>query len=1118
MEFNDLNVQDYLKQTYQGRESFLENIIYPIFGRERFEDGFDAEVLEDEELKSVAQKSGIDSIIRYGELAIDLATIHIFDITVCDKVLLARNRVAVQRIVRRLMGAYTGAFMIFHYKGEQSWDWRFSFCCKDDKNVTEAKRYTFLLGPRQACRTAAQNFVKLADVARSGRAPTMTDLVRAFDVEALSREFFTKYKLHYEGFVKYVTGKSFRKIDGKWRDVDDGSSNEAMYNAFGRDDKRVRDYVKKLLGRIVFLHFLQKKGWLGADADWRNGDPEFMLHLYQRSNDIQKGNYLDAVLEPLFANALDTDRRAADDLYDTGVVGVGRVKVPYLNGGLFTRDAADEIDSVFPRNYFRNLLAFLAEYNFTIDENDPNDAEVGVDPEMLSCIFENLLEDNRDKGAYYTPKANVEYICRRSLTAYLSVGLSDADREKVSEFVWSHDAEKLPKRLVPVLLKKLKNVKVCDPAIGSGAFPMGMLREIYFCRVALGDTTSASQLKKEIIENNIYGVDIEKGAVDIARLRFWLALVVEEDTPHALPNLDFKIMQGNSLLENYKGVDLSGLLLVNVAAAKRKAKQGKLDLGKIVQSVSQGELAFGGDSAARIITDKMRQYYSETDHQTKKSLMRDIGEQVNGFIKAQINNSALNAEIDALGPQNDRFFLWHTWFNDVFAQGGFDIVIGNPPYIKEDFCRAAFDGFRETSPYFLGKMDLWYGFACHGIDMLAPHGILCFIAQNNWTTSSGAKKMRKKVVQDTRILEMMDFNDYMVFSEENPDGPKVQTMIMMFERDSETDHYTFDHRCLALGASKAEMRAMLAHKDISVVTFKQPRIDRAKNSKGLLTFSGDAGICDKISEGKVYLLEEEIAQGIVPNPDVVNARNRKNLTDQSIETGEGVFVVPFGKFADIDEDETKYIKPLYEPYQMERYRLSENIEKQILYITKQNWEDDASTLKEHLYKYREIMEQRRENQNGRISYMHLHWPRDERFFVPGEKILAVRKCVGHPIFAYTTRAAYVMMAVNVIKTDRWNMRFLTGILNSRLIEYWLRHKGKMQGGNYQIDKEPLMAIPLPEVEMVEQQQLADLVGQVVAAKEADPDADTTAIEATIDNLVYDLYELTEDEIEQVEAV
>ncbi|MDO5320742.1 MAG: TaqI-like C-terminal specificity domain-containing protein, partial [bacterium] len=185
--------------------------------------------------------------------------------------------------------------------------------------------------------------------------------------------------------------------------------------------------------------------------------------------------------------------------------------------------------------------------------------------------------------------------------------------------------------------------------------------------------------------------------------------------------------------------------------------------------------------------------------------------------------------------------------------------------------------------------------------------------------------------------------------------------------------------------------------------------------------------------------------------------------------------------------------------------------------TKQNWADDAPTLKSHLYKYREIMEQRRENQNGRISYMHLHWPRDEHFFVPGEKILAVRKSVGHPIFAYTTKAAYVMMAVNVIKTNRWDMRYLTGVLNSTLVAYWLRHKGKMQGENYQIDKEPLLAIPLPDIGKLEQLPISDLVSKVLDAKKVDPDADTSAMESEIDALVYKLYGLTDEEIAVVEG-
>ncbi|MBR4157186.1 MAG: Eco57I restriction-modification methylase domain-containing protein [Bacteroidales bacterium] len=237
------------------------------------------------------------------------------------------------------------------------------------------------------------------------------------------------------------------------------------------------------------------------------------------------------------------------------------------------------------------MFNFFSEYNFTIDENDPNDAEVGVDPEMLGKIFENLLEDNKDKGAFYTPKEIVRYMCQESLIAYLDTATSIA-AEKIRKFVITPEegVSDIPENKKGKLLDALKDVKICDPAIGSGAFPMGLLNELLKCREALLGTrtgngimetsikyeneikniqpsfpspylvpNSRSQIKKDIIQNNIYGVDIEKGAVDIARLRFWLSIVVDEETPSPLPNLDYKIMQGNSLIESYRGLDLSKL-------------------------------------------------------------------------------------------------------------------------------------------------------------------------------------------------------------------------------------------------------------------------------------------------------------------------------------------------------------------------------------------------------------------------------------------------------------------------------------------------------------------------------------------------------------------------------
>lgn len=497
----------------------------------------------------------------------------------------------------------------------------------------------------------------------------LQDIEEAFDVEALSDEFFGKYKEFYEQFVQYVTGKRFVKSGGKWKEKKIHEPHEQMYAAFGRNDKYVRDYVKKMMGRIVFLHFLQKKGWMGVpkDKNWGEGDVEFMLHLFEYSSEKQKENFLNEVLEPLFADGLDTDRTAEDDLFDTHVAlpEGSKVKVPYLNGGLFERDALDEIATKFPSEYFENLLEFLHQYNFTIDENDPDDAQVGVDPEMLGRIFENLLEDNKDKGAYYTPKEIVRYMCRQSLVAYLVTDIDDeAKKQQVADFVRNYDAELLGGSVsdfAQFIDERLKDVKICDPAIGSGAFPMGLLKELFLCRGAIENFSNAADIKRHIIQKNIYGVDYERGAVDIARLRFWLTLVVDEETPHTLPNLDFKIMQGNSLFEWYEGVDLRGIV------------------GEVGDTITFREKT----TNPTFIKKWLDQYFETNNHEERIRLRGKISGAVEGLIES--NNPALRDKLFDLDiAANNCFFLWHTWFNDVFKRaegnGGFDIVIGNPPY------------------------------------------------------------------------------------------------------------------------------------------------------------------------------------------------------------------------------------------------------------------------------------------------------------------------------------------------------------------------------------------------------------------------------------------------------
>ena len=773
-------LRKYLSTSYQGGQSFLDTIIIPIFGN-NFEDGYNKEVLQGSDDKRLATSTGIRSIRFLGSVYIGIEPLQVFDITVSDSVKMERNRVSIQRLIRSVMSSYSSAFMIFHYEDAARWDWRFTFCRKEGSlaETTDSKRYTFLLGPGQSCRTATDNFYGLY----SRKDPlTMEDLQQAFSVEALSQEFFLRYKAHYETFVSYAADPE-NGLRGHLLPEEQEISEEGAIG-MREEEKPIRDYVKKLLGRIVFLHFLQKKGWMGVPraGEWGEGDKDFMLHLFEYASLEQQANFLDSVLEPLFAKALDTDRRESQSLFDTRVDGIGVVRVPYLNGGLFERDALDERQLAFPAEYFRDLLSVLSQYNFTIDENDPNDAEVGIDPEMLGRIFENLLEDNKDMGAFYTPKEIVRYMCAESLIAYLQSDHEDEDeRQAIRGFVESHDGTSLGD-LTEEIRERLLRVKICDPAIGSGAFPMGLLRELYFCRSALESTTALNPAatKREILQNNIYGVDIERGAVDIARLRFWLTLVVDEKTPEALPNLDFKIMQGDSLLEEYAGVDLSSLTKMN----------------QEVDQVSGCRLTLFEDNLD-LLRDKLssliRKYYACDDH-TKRVRMRD---EITSMIEWQLREQQFDVSLGDIDVHaNDEFFLWHTWFGDVFMEnGGFDIVIGNPPYIQLSkdsgrlaklYADAGYQTYARTG-------DIYCLFYELGWKLLREGGHLCYITSNKWMRAGYGEKTRQFLSERTNPRLLIDFAGVKIFQ-----NATVDTNILLFAKEENSNS------CRSVVSSKSD--------------------------------------------------------------------------------------------------------------------------------------------------------------------------------------------------------------------------------------------------------------------------------------------------------------------------
>lgn len=811
-----IDLKQYFHNKYQGGESFVENVILPIFGEDKYEDAYEEDVLENNpELTAMADSIGITSLLRMGTINIPMNPTDVFDVTVTDHVQMKRNRVAVQQLVRRIMSTYSSAFMVFHYDDDDKWDWRFTFCSKQGNNSesTDSKRYTFLLGPNQSCRTAADNFKKLAS--KNGDID-LNDVVKAFDVEALSDEFFQKYKEQYEKFVMFITGKKFVKKDGGWKEKVFHDPHPQMYADFGCNDKRVRDYVKKMLGRIVFLHYLQKKGWLGVEPgkDWNSGDKNFMYNLFFNASEAQQANFLDEVLEPLFNDAFDTDRSSNGDLFDTKIKGLpnnGVLRFPYLNGGLFGRDEDDEIQTVFPSEYFNSLFTMFNQYNFTIDENDPSDAEVGIDPEMLGQIFENLLEDNKDKGAYYTPKEIVRYMCKESLISYLQNDFPREHREAIRKFVTTYDINCLPVDIVEEVDRRLTNIKICDPAIGSGAFPMGLLKELFFCRGAIENFENSVEIKRHIIQENIYGVDLEKGAVDIARLRFWLTLVVDEASPEVLPNLDYKIMQGNSLFTtfNNKYLNISdsqqhknvskirqkkALLSTKQKAFFEQTGEEKLrtsvEIKKIILDIIALQLGYELEVWAQ---ESATQGVLFQEMQGEVITMQRIKSAITGEKKAIIElgeelRKNLNDEtfpLEERAKTDLHFFDWKVMYSDVFEQGGFDIVIGNPPYgaklTNED--KAVVKKFYQTTKTIKGiqkgSMDTYTMFIELAYWLLRKDAFMAYIVPISLTSSDSLSGVHKLLLEKCKGIKI---SSYSVRPQPVFKNAVVNTSILMFQK------------------------------------------------------------------------------------------------------------------------------------------------------------------------------------------------------------------------------------------------------------------------------------------------------------------------------------------------
>ena len=1078
-------LKEYLSSRYQGWSSFLHNVIFPIFGEDDFENGFETELLESQpERKQLAEATGIRSIKQVGMIYVGVEPLHIFDVTVNDRVMMERNRVNIQRLIRTVMDQYSCAFMLFHYEDDTRWDWRFTYCRKsgNKEETTDSKRYTFLLGPGQSCRTATDNFMALYDKRNSLE---IKDIENAFNVEALSKEFFGKYKTQYEAFVNYMVDPT-NGMRQHFIDTDFDHTGMTADKIRDREEKPIRDYVKKLLGRIVFLHFLQKKGWLGVPAgkEWGEGDHDFMLNIFKNANENQKENFLDEVLEGLFADGLDRNRSDQGDLYDTKVEGFRNCRIPYLNGGLFERDILDKKPSHFPASYFDGLLTMLSQYNFTIDENDPNDAEVGVDPEMLGRIFENLLEDNKDKGAFYTPKEIVQYMCRESLIAYLQTDQRKEDKECIRLFVATHDATLLGD-LKEEIDQKLCNVKICDPAIGSGAFPMGLLRELFFCRSAIEPNImeNAAKIKRHIIQNNIYGVDIERGAVDIARLRFWLSLIVDEKSPEALPNLDFKIMQGNSLLEQYKGADLSTMTDKKVIAEGITLFDSMLDVYR------------------KNLRDKLSEYYACPEHDKKVQLRKDISD----IVKQELMEQGIHIDFEGIDlSANSQFFLWHTWFHDVFSRPskeGFDIVIGNPPYVEAKKLKYIASTLKEIFSIYSGTADLSIYFNELGLSLLAEKGIISYITTNKFFNTGYGEKVRKQL-SSQHINIILNFEQVEVFED-----VLVSSVIFNVSKKNKMKKNLFVYEKF-YKLNFQEFKRQFIERQSMFGSYPQDYLDEKEWS---------------FSDKKQLMLKEKIENGHLSLKNIEGVKIYRGVT-----TGYNpAFIISNeqrNKLIAEDHNNSKIIKNMLQGRNIRKWYYNES-EENLIFTRRGTDIEKFPFIKKHLYGFYDNLKPKtpEDSTKGRKpgNYKWFEILDNTAYYREFEKSEKIIWGLTADKWAYTldTEQHYLPSNAYILTSETIPIRFILGLLNSKLLRYYFGFIGVMTaGGAYTLKASTIEALPIAIGTKQQQKEIALKVENILNAKATNKQTDVSSSEHEIDCLVYNLYGLSENEIKIVEGV
>ena len=1068
-----MDLKDFLSSEYKPEDfiSFLGERFY------RFEPNIASHTDED---LSESEKKEIESYRYLGNVELDdRKEIGFFEF-LSKTPNIENKRVGFNKILKKLAQDYIldGAIASFYHPKSNAWRLSFVGFEYDEgrAKVTNLKRYTYVLGKDIPIKTAYMQLKNL-------KYPKFEELKEIFSVERVTKEFYEKYRRLFEKVRDEVI-----KVYG---------------NILNKEHKEIELFSKKLLGRIIFLYFLQKKGWLGVEKDrkWGEGRKDFLYYYFKKAKKENK-NFYEEYLKKIFFEALNTKR---DNDYFEEL----DCKIPFLNGGLFEVDRLDKEFLYLDNSLLEEILKTFNDYNFTIIEDSPDDKEVAVDPEMMGRVFENLLDENyrKGKGAFYTPREIVHYMCQQTIIDNL---LNDFDNKKaITNLVIEKETDNdFIRKYGKDIKERLLSLKILDPAIGSGAFPMGLLHEIVSIIQALDKTMSQKEiakLKRKVIENCIFGIDIDYSAVEIAKLRFWLSLVVEEDKPTPLPNLYYKIMVGNSLFETINGEDL---LDEDTSSLFDSTNEKIKEIQKLIH--------FFFNTSEAIKKIKLKE---EIENKIDEVLISKLEEQkdiIDSNLKNYKGKKSQTKNIENALKKSDliekikqrpttELFFYKIYFADVLYKGGFDIIIGNPPYIRQEKIKELKERLQKEEFYnpiiqkkekyecFSGTADIYIYFFEKGFKLLSENGILSFITSNKYTRAKYGSKFREFLLKNTDIKEFIDFNGIKVF-----ESATVDTAILSFSRKKEENPML-----LYCNVGNDYQKDQDLYSYIQKKGFLYPQKNLSKDAFTFLS-PKELEIKKRIEEIGTPLKEWDIKiyRGIL------TGFNEAFIIDEKTKD----------KLIQEDPKSAEIIKPLLRGRDIKKY----GYEFANLYLINSHNNPPVdvpnkySAIYKWLLQFKDKLEKRWDK--GKNWWNLRNCAYLEEF--EKEKVVFPSIMSDYQKFTYDTNKLFVLAPASVLTSRENNLTYLIALLNSKFL-YFFSRKFYMGGGiNNEFKVNNIEKLPIPKIPK-EKQKLFEILVDIIIKLKKKKDIKSKFFEDVIDIMVYELYfekELKEENFDIIEIV